>query len=225
MREWDRLTRESNLRMEENAKAVRARMAGEADQARNLPQTLADMVKRESDPYAAQRDQVMNDPAGALNNSPFFKFMQEKYLNNATAKSAAGGFTNSGRGLMALGEAGQKASADYLFPYLQSLGKPQSGANAFFEAYKYMNPHTSGGGGSSRMSAPRQSLSMVGAPAAPASALPTGGATPYSGWSNPYGEGMGPQGGLAGYGPSAGSGTGAWMNNQTLAGGYFGEEE
>ena len=145
--------------------------------AQAVPYQLAEMFKSEADPYSAERDQVIRDPSGALNNSPFFKFMQEKYMNNATAKNAAGGFRNSGRGLMALGEAGQKASADYLFPYLQALGRPQSGANAFFEAYKFMNTPQGGGGGSMRSAAPRQSLSMVGAPAAPASALPTGGAT------------------------------------------------
>ena len=191
-------------------KRIRLEQLQREDEARALPGNLASMFKREADPYSAERDQVIRDPSGALNDSPFFKFMQEKYLNNATAKNAAGGLRNSGRGLMALGEAGQKASADYLFPYLQALGRPQSGANAFFEAYKFMNtPQGGGGGGFRQPAAPRQSLSMVGAPEAPAAALPSGGATPYSEWTNPYGEGMGPRGEfLPGYGPSSGAGTG-----------------
>ena len=241
-REWDRASEEQNRQVEESMNLNRAKlglsyndslltpegrkMVEQTKANSNLPQDLASMFKREADPYSAQRDQVINDPSGALNNSPFFKFMREKYMNNATAKNAAGGLRNSGRGLMALGEAGQKASADYLFPYLQALGRPQSGANAFFEAYKFMNtPKGGGGGGFRQPAAPRQSLSMVGAPAASAPALPSGGAAPYSeysGWVNPNGPGMDKAGNyLPGYGPAAGAGTGTWMNDQTLAGGYF----
>ena len=208
---------------------IRAEQEIQKIKSERMPGQLAEMYRSQVDPYSAERDQVIRDPSGALNNSPFFKFMQEKYMNNATAKNAAGGFRNSGRGLMALGEAGQKASADYLFPYLQALGRPQSGANAFFEAYKFMNtPQGGGGGGFRQPAAPRQSLSMVGAPA-PASALPSGGGSvpSFSGadqqWLDWYNStpdknlrAMGPN-----YVPSSAAGSGGWMNDQTGAGGVF----
>lgn len=187
-------------------------------QATALPQNLASMA----DPYAKERDQVIRDPSGALNNSPFFKFMQEKYLNATQGKNRAGGFQNSGRGLMALGEAGQKASADYMFPYLNALGRPGAGANAFFEAYKYLNPQFIGGGGRGQR-APRQSLaSMAGSGGgSPGGTLASATGLPSGGWENPYGSGMGPSGPLAGYGPTAGAGTGYWLNEDTGAGGQF----
>ena len=215
---WDRATRLSNQQIEGNALLARERMAGAQTERAAFPQNLASMA----DPYSKERDQVIRDPSGALNNSPFFKFMQEKYTNAATAKNAAGGFRNSGRGLMALGEASQKASADYMFPYLQALGRPQTGANAFWEAYKYLNPQFTGGGGSSR--APTRSLAM--AQSSPGSAVPAGAPAaatglPSGGWENPYGSGMGPVGPLAGYGPSSGSGTGSWSSSGGGSG-YFG---
>ena len=130
-------------------------------------------------------------------------------------KNRAGGFQNSGRGLLALQDTAQKSAAGYYFPYMEALGRPGTGANAYFEAYKYLNPQIWGGGsgGGSRMSSPRVSLSSRQAspggatPGTPAAA--TG--LPY--WENSYGSGMGPMGPLPGYGPSAGAGTGYAMSD------------
>ena len=127
---------------------------------------------------------------------------------------------------MALQEAGQKSAADFYFPYLSGLGRPGEGADAFWQAYKYLNPQFNVGG-TSRLQQPRQSLASMaagngGATAPPAFGLPSGGGMPFTGmWENPYGPGMGPLGSLPGYGPTSGAGTGYWMNNQTGAGGQF----
>ena len=189
---------------------------------RQFPTDLASMA----DPYARERDQLIRDPSAAISESPFFKFMQERALNAVQGRNRAGGFAGSGRGLMALQEAGQKSAADFYFPYLSGLGRPGEGADAFWQAYQYLNPQFNVGG-TSRLQQPRQSLASMaagngGATAPPAFGLPSGGGMPFTGmWENPYGPGMGPLGSLPGYGPTSGAGTGYWMNNQTGAGGQF----
>lgn len=195
--------------------------------AQNLPTTLASMA----DPYKTQRDQLINDPSAAISQSPFFKFMQERAMNATQGQNRAGGFANSGRGLMALQDTAQKSSANFYFPYLAALGKPGQGADAFWQAYQYLNPRTGGGGGgsTSRLREPRQSLAGMSAATVPgaAAALPSGGGNI---WENPYGPGMGPGPmgtvvPLSGYGPSAGAGTGYLRNNDSGASYFFNPEE
>lgn len=171
-------------------------------------------IAARADPYSAKRDQLVNDPAGALENNPFFKYLQEKYIASVTASNAAKGLRNSGRGMMAIGEAGQKAASGFYFPYLQSLGRPETGANTYLNALSIQDRQNgrivSGGGGGS-MRQPQQQQQRQETMPAPAFGQPR--QTPAATSALPYSNGTDPSQMtlsqlLASDNSSAGSGTG-----------------
>lgn len=121
---------------EEEGRRNLARINAQNEERLRLPTQISEMA----DPYRAERDLLVRNPQAALESSPFFRFMQERAMNATKASNAAGGFSRSGRGLLALQDTAQKSAANFYFPLLQSYGRPETGAQAFLETEKYINP-------------------------------------------------------------------------------------
>ena len=98
-----------------------------------------------SDPFASQRPQyqtqlstLLSNP-GQIETSPFYKYLQQTQMEGVKASNAARGFTNSGRGLMALQDRAAGVASQAYFPqaHLLSLlsgaqtGSPAAAGNAF----------------------------------------------------------------------------------------------
>lgn len=91
-----------------------------------------------ADPYGYQRrtkaadsfDRLLAHP-GAINSSPFYKYLTERAMAATRAGNAAGGFRNSGRGLMALQDAAQGAATKAFFPLAELYGKASGALNPF----------------------------------------------------------------------------------------------
>jgi hypothetical protein len=98
-----------------------------------------------SDPFASQRPQyqtqlatLMSNP-GQIETSPFYKYLQSTQMEGVKASNAARGFTNSGRGLMALQDRAAGVASQAYFPQAQLLsllsgattGSPAAAGYAF----------------------------------------------------------------------------------------------
>lgn len=98
-----------------------------------------------SDPFASQRPQYQTQLATLLSNpgqietSPFYKYLQSTQMESVKASNAARGFTNSGRGLMALQDRAAGVATQAYFPQAQLLsllagantGSPAAAGSAF----------------------------------------------------------------------------------------------
>jgi hypothetical protein len=98
-----------------------------------------------SDPFASQRPQYQTQLAtlmynpGQIETSPFYKYLQQTQMEGVKASNAARGFTNSGRGLMALQDRAAGVASQAYFPQAQLLsllsgattGSPAAAGNAF----------------------------------------------------------------------------------------------
>lgn len=94
-----------------------------------------------ADPYGYKRRQKASDDLdlllknpGAIESSPFFKYLAERAMNEVKASNAARGFTNSGRGLLALQEAAQGSATKAFFPLAELYGKISGATNPFSPA-------------------------------------------------------------------------------------------
>lgn len=98
-----------------------------------------------SDPFASQRPQYQNQLSTLLSNpgqietSPFYKYLQSTQMEAVKASNAAKGFTNSGRGLMALQDRAAGVASQSYFPQAELLsllsgattGSPAAAGQAF----------------------------------------------------------------------------------------------
>ena len=86
----------------------------------NTAAFYADPFMNERSQYADQLQTLMSNP-GAMESSPLFKYLTEHAMNATAANNAAGGFRNSGRGLLALQEAAQGSATKAFFPQADLL--------------------------------------------------------------------------------------------------------
>lgn len=75
-----------------------------------------------SDPFATERPQyktalstLLSNP-GQIETSPFYKYLRDTQMEGVKASNAARGFTNSGRGLMALQDRAAGVASQAFFP-------------------------------------------------------------------------------------------------------------
>ena len=80
-----------------------------------------------SDPFASQRQgyqtqlsTLLSNP-GQIETSPFYQYLRDTQMESVKASNAARGFTNSGRGLMALQDRAAKVASQAYFPQAQLL--------------------------------------------------------------------------------------------------------
>jgi hypothetical protein len=219
--------------------------------------TLSDMQSKQAqfmgndaakiaDPYGYQRrnaaadkfDTLLSNP-GSMESSPFFKYLSDRAMAATRAGNAAGGFRNSGRGLMALQESAQGAATKAFFPLAELYGKASGALNPLSPAAAGIalsgsnrSQDYSQMGEAARSLAQRQAGTNAGATpwwmqgAMPAAPLST---DPYRDWYNSQQTGL-PTGGnysgdvgrpLTDYGGGT-SYAGDGMD-YTLGGGYSGE--
>ena len=75
-----------------------------------------------SDPFATERPRYKTDLAtllanpGQIESSPFYKYLRDTQMEGVKASNAARGFTNSGRGLMALQDRAAGVASQAFFP-------------------------------------------------------------------------------------------------------------
>lgn len=80
-----------------------------------------------TNPYQTQFDALLANP-GAIESSPYLKYLMETQMNQVNASNAAGGFRNSGRGLMALQD---RAAGVASQGYGQQAGILQNAMNSY----------------------------------------------------------------------------------------------
>jgi hypothetical protein len=81
---------------------------------------LADPFRPERGQYQKQLSTLLSNP-GQLDTSPFYKYLQSTQMEAVKASNAARGFTNSGRGLMALQDRAAGVASQAYFPQAHLL--------------------------------------------------------------------------------------------------------
>ena len=174
-----------------------------------------------ADPYGYKRrndaadkfDALLENP-GSINSSPVFKYLRQQQMAPVRAYNAAHGLGQSGRGMLALQDAAKRSSTTAFFPLLEAYGKASGAFNPLSTSaaalalrgydrsqdYDMTAAAAKGAAGSSAPSPAlpwwMQGTSSFGSGSSGSTGMPSGGSTPYSGYSGPS------------YIPSSGAGTG-----------------
>jgi hypothetical protein len=209
----------------EDFSALADRQSNESILGGNTFAQMADPFMGERKNYQNKLRSLMESP-GDFASSPVYKFAFDQGLDALNRKAAAGGMLGSGNRLSALMKYGQDSASQLYFPQANLLSKlagvdsssPAAGALSASHAFGRSQDQRSMGaaakayGGAQPQQTPWwMQGKMPDFPLSKDSALPTGGAAPYS-----YDAGSG------NYIPSGGAGTGYMQSDYGTTG--FGSE-